>query len=94
MDTVAQSIRAYHDAGYQWSEIAVLFRTGANSGLMAERLRAIIFRLSAGCDPELYSHWIAKDLFAYMEICGGQQEKIRFLQDHEPAKPVFQQGCL
>ena len=68
MDTVAQSIRAYHDAGYQWSEIAVLFRTGANSGLMAERLMGynIPFKLR-DVIPNLYSHWIAKDLFAYME---------------------------
>ena len=79
MDTVAQSIRAYHDAGYQWSEIAVLFRTGANSGLMAERLMGynIPFKLR-DVIPNLYSHWIAKDLFAYMEIAAGSRKRSDF----------------
>ena len=79
MDTVAQSIRAYHDAGYQWSEIAVLFRTGANSGLMAERLMGynIPFKLR-DVIPSLYSHWIAKDLFAYMEIAAGSRKRSDF----------------
>ena len=79
MDTVAQSIRAYHDAGYQWSEIAVLFRTGANSGLMAERLMGynIPFKLR-DVIPNLYSHWIAKDLFAYMEITAGSRKRSDF----------------
>ncbi len=79
MGTVAQSIRAYHDAGYQWSEIAVLFRTGANSGLMAERLMGynIPFKLR-DVIPNLYSHWIAKDLFAYMEIAAGSRKRSDF----------------
>ena len=79
MDTVAQSIRAYHDAGYQWSEIAVLFRTGANSGLMAERLMGynIPFKLR-DVIPNLYSHWTAKDLFAYMEIAAGSRKRSDF----------------
>ena len=79
MDTVAQSIRAYHDAGYPWSEIAVLFRTGANSGLMAERLMGynIPFKLR-DVIPNLYSHWIAKDLFAYMEIAAGSRKRSDF----------------
>ena len=79
MDTVAQSIRAYHDAGYQWSEIAVLFRTGANSGLIAERLMGynIPFKLR-DVIPNLYSHWIAKDLFAYMEIAAGSRKRSDF----------------
>ena len=79
MDTVAQSIRAYHDAGYTWNEIAVLFRTGANSGLMAERLMGynIPFQLR-DVIPNLYSHWIAKDLFAYMEIAAGSRKRSDF----------------
>lgn len=79
MDTVAQSIRAYHDAGYMWNEIAVLFRTGANSGLMAERLMGynIPFQLR-DVIPNLYSHWIAKDLFAYMEIAAGSRKRSDF----------------
>ena len=79
MDTVAQSIRAYHDAGYAWNEIAVLFRTGANSGLMAERLIGynIPFQLR-DVIPNLYSHWIAKDLFAYMEIAAGSRKRSDF----------------
>ena len=79
MDTVAQSIRAYHDAGYAWNEIAVLFRTGANSGLMAERLMGynIPFQLR-DVIPNLYNHWIAKDLFAYMEIAAGSRKRSDF----------------
>ena len=31
-----------------------------------------------GCDPKLYSHWIAKDLFAYMEIAAGSRKRSDF----------------
>ena len=95
MDTVAQSIRAYHDAGYQWSEIAVLFRTGANSGLMAERLMGynIPFKLR-DVIPNLYSHWIAKDLFAYMEIAAGSRKRSDFYRIMNRPKRYFSRDAF
>ena len=64
---MAQSIRAYHDAVYAWNEIAVLFRTGANSGLMAERLMGynIPFQLR-DVNPNREGHWVANALVADM----------------------------
>lgn len=81
MDTVSRSIRAYHDAGYQWKEIAVLFRTGANSGLLAERMMGYNIPFQRrDVIPNLYSHWIAKDLFAYLEIAAGSRKRSDFFR--------------
>ena len=69
--------RVFDNPGHEMDTVAQSIR--ANSGLMAERLMGynIPFQLR-DVIPNLYSHWIAKDLFAYMEIAAGSRKRSDF----------------
>ena len=42
--------------------------------------------------PNLYEHWIAKDIFAYIYMAQGSPHQKELFADHEPAKALYQQG--
>ena len=79
MDDVARKLRLYELAGYRFEDMAVLFRTGSGSGLLAEKLMEYnIPFVMRDAIPNLYSHWIAKDLFAYLELGTGSRKRSDF----------------
>ena len=79
MDDVARKLRAYELAGYRYEDMAVLFRTSNGSGLLAEQLMEYnIPFVMRDAIPNLYSHWIAKDLFAYLALGAGSRKRSDF----------------
>ncbi len=80
-ETLARNIRQYHEAGYGWDTIAVLFRTGQDLGLLTEKLMEFnIPFVMRDSIPSIYSHRIAKDIFAYMELAAGSMRRSDFLR--------------
>jgi len=79
MEAVARKLRQYFDAGYLYRDMAVLFRASTGSGLLAEKLMEynIPFEMR-DVIPNLYSHWIAKDLFAYLNLGAGSRKRSDF----------------
>lgn len=79
MEDVARKLRQYVMAGYAYEDMAVLFRTSTCSGLLAEKLMEynIPFQMR-DVIPNLYSHWIAKDLFAYLTLGQGGRKRSDF----------------
>lgn len=69
------------ERGGSYEEFAVLFRTNTQPRLLMEQLMEynIPFRTKE-CIPNLYDHWIAKDIFAYLRIAAGSRERRDFLQ--------------
>ena len=67
--------------GAHYEDFAILFRTNIQPRLLMEQLLAynIPFRTKDSI-PNLYEHWIAKDLFAYIRIAMGSRERKDFLQ--------------
>lgn len=67
--------------GAHYEDFAILFRTNLQPRLLMEQLLAynIPFRTKDSI-PNLYEHWIAKDLFAYIRIAMGSRERRDFLQ--------------
>lgn len=67
--------------GAHYEDFAILFRTNTQPRLLMEQLLAynIPFRTKDSI-PNLYEHWIAKDLFAYIRIAMGSRERRDFLQ--------------
>ena len=65
----------------EYEEFAVLFRTNTQPRLLMEQLMEynIPFR-TRDTVPNLYEHWIAKDIFAYIRIAMGSRERRDFLQ--------------
>lgn len=69
------------DHGADYRDFAILFRTNMQPRLLMEQLMAynIPFRTRDSI-PNLYEHWLAKDLFAYIRIAMGSRERRDFLQ--------------
>jgi len=81
MERVAEKLRRYSRAGYDFSDMAVLFRTGNVSGLLAEKLLEYnVPFVMRDVIPNLYSHWIARDMFAYLAIGAGSRKRGDFLR--------------
>ena len=79
MEDVARKLRLYELAGYKYEDMAVLFRTGNGSGLLAEKMMEYnIPFVMRDAIPNLYSHWIAKDFFAYLTLGGGSRRRSDF----------------
>ena len=74
-------IQAAVEKGAKYEEFAVLFRTNTQPRLLMEQLMEynIPFR-TRDTVPNLYEHWIAKDIFAYIRIAMGSRERRDFLQ--------------
>lgn len=78
---VAGKIREWMDSGRKLQDIAVLFRTNTGARLYLEvfmeynipfRMRDVI--------PNMYEHWIARDVTAYLRIAMGSRERCDFLR--------------
>jgi len=79
MEDVARKLRLYELAGYKYEDMAVLFRTGSGSGLLAEKMMEYnIPFVMRDAIPNLYSHWIAKDFFAYLTLGSGSRRRSDF----------------
>lgn len=68
-------------AGAVFSDFAVLFRTNTQPRQLIEQLMSynIPFKTKDNI-PNIYEHWIARDLFTYQRIAGGSRDRADFLQ--------------
>lgn len=75
-DRIVDEIKWYHEAGYGWNDMAVLYRTNSGPRLLIEKLMEynIPFK-TRDAVPNLYEHWIARDVLAYMKMAGGNRER-------------------
>lgn len=76
--------------GYELSDIAVLFRTNMQPRFLMEQLMAynVDFKTRDQI-PNLYDHWIAKDIRAYIDIAQGSRERKDFLMIlNKPARYI------
>lgn len=69
------------EKGGSYADFAILFRTNTQPRLLMEQLMEynIPFRTKDNI-PNLYEHWIAKDIFAYIRIAQGSRLRKDFLQ--------------
>lgn len=69
------------EQGGSYEDFAVLFRINTQPRLLMEQLMEynVPFRTRERV-PNLYEHWIAKDIFAYIRIASGSRERRDFLQ--------------
>ncbi len=78
---VIEGIRRFVAEGGRYSQTAVLFRTNTQPRLLMEQLLEynIPFKTRDKV-PDIYDHWIARDIFAYMRIAQGSRQRADFLQ--------------
>ena len=75
------ALKEYTAAGGDWSDAAVLFRTNTQPRLLMQQLMEynIPFRTRDNI-PNIYEHWIAKDMESYLRIAHGSRRRADFLQ--------------
>ncbi len=81
-DTVIKEICGYHkDAAMPLKDMAVLYRTNTGSRQMIAKLMEynIPFRMKDNV-PNIFEHWIARDLIAYIKVAMGSQARSDFLR--------------
>lgn len=78
---IIHEIQDYIKAGYQYSDIAVLYRTNLGPRLLAERLMEynIPFCMRDSM-PNLYDHWISRNILSYIRAAAGNLERANVLQ--------------
>lgn len=80
-DCIIDKIQTYVGRGGAYSDIAVLFRTNTQPRQLVEQLISanIPFQMRDSL-PNIYDHWIAKDIFTYIRIALGSRQRSDFLQ--------------
>lgn len=78
---IVEEIQDYVQAGYRLEDVAVLYRTNLNPRLLVERLMEynIPFTMKDSL-PNLYEHWISKNVLAYISAAGGNLKRSNILQ--------------
>ena len=77
---IIKEIEVRLQKGYALSDIAILFRTNIQPRFLMEQLMAynVDFKTRDQI-PNLYDHWIAKDIRAYIDIARGSRARKDFL---------------
>lgn len=69
------------ERGSRFEDFAILFRTNTQPRLLMQQLMEYNVPFYAKDSiPNIYEHWIAKDLFAYFRIAQGSRQRSDFLQ--------------
>ena len=78
---ILDEIADYRRKGISYSQIAILYRTNTQPGALVERFMEynIPFKMRDAI-PNIYEHWIAKNIIAYIKIAMGSRDRNLFLQ--------------
>ena len=91
---VVEQIKKQMETGILAEEIAVLFRVHTDARAVVEALidEKIPFQMREHL-PNLYNHFIAKDIMAYFRLAMGQRERKDFLQVMNRPKRYLGRDC-
>lgn len=77
---IARELKEYHSMGVPYEEMAVLYRTNMGPRLLISRLMEYNIPFYArDAVPNLYDHWIAKNLFSYIRAAKGDLTRANLL---------------
>lgn len=92
---LVKCIRKRMEQGLSLSEVAVLFRTNQAAGPFAQRLMEFnIPFLMREALPNIYEHWIAKDILAYFHLAKKRLDRAEFLQVMNRPKRYISRDCV
>ncbi|MGN0505950.1 MAG: ATP-dependent helicase [Lachnospiraceae bacterium] len=80
-EEIVSLIRHYHAEGMAYREMAVLFRTNTQARHLLGKLLSynIPFQMRDKV-PNLFEHWIARNIIAYLKLAKGSRERALVLQ--------------
>ncbi len=78
---IIQDLKEAAERGRRYEEFAILFRTNTQPRLLIQQLMEYNIPFFAKDSmPNIYEHWIARDLFAYFRLAQGSRQRSDFLQ--------------
>lgn len=78
---IREIVDMHEQQGIDWEQIAVIFRTNIQmSGLVEQFMVYNVPFVMKDSVPNIYEHWIAKDIFAYMNIAFGSDSRADYLR--------------
>lgn len=92
---ICRKLLDYHKLGVPYHEMAVLFRTNTQAMTLSARLMEhnIPFSMKERL-PNLYEHWIAQDVLAYIRIAQGDSERSSVLRIINKPKRYIQHSIF
>lgn len=88
-------IKKYHEQGISYSEMAVLTRTNEGGRYLIGKLMEHNIPFSSKDSiPSIYSHWIAKNVMAYINMALGNRDRNVFLQIMNKPKRYISRDVL
>lgn len=92
---VIKKVQDYLEEGYRHEDMAVLFRTNTGARMLVEKFMEynIPFRVRDAL-PNIYEHWITKNIISYIRIAMGSRERREFLQIINRPKRYVGRECL
>lgn len=80
-EKIIEKVREYQKQGMPLSQIAVLFRTNTQPrALIGKFMEYNIPFCVREQIPNIYEHWIAKDIIAYIKLAQGKRDRSLFLK--------------
>lgn len=93
--TIVDEVISYHKSGIPLSEIAILFRTNTQPRALLEKCMEynLPFKMKDSM-PNIYEHWIAKNIMDYIKIAMGNRDRSLFLQIANRPKRYLNRECF
>lgn len=90
-----EKIRYYHKQGGNYHDIAILCRTNRQPGAFAEKLMEynIPFQMKDAI-PNIYDHWITKNVLTYLKLGKGSNRRSDLLQILNKPLRYISRECL
>lgn len=92
---IIKGIRFYHKKGIPLEEMAVIFRTNTQPRLLVGRLMEynIPFQMR-DVIPNIFDHWIARNILTYIKLAMGNRDRKLFLQVMNRPKRYISRSML
>ncbi len=92
---ILKGIRFYHKKGIPLEDMAVIFRTNTQPRLLVGRLMEynIPFQMR-DVIPNIFDHWIARNILTYIKIAMGNKDRKLFLQIMNRPKRYISRSML
>ncbi|BCJ93144.1 DNA helicase [Anaerocolumna cellulosilytica] len=92
---VVADILKYYKKGIPFSQMAVLFRTNTQPRALIDKLMEynVPFQMK-DVIPNIYDHWIASNIMAYIRIAMGSRDRALFLQISNRPKRYLSRECF
>ena len=92
---ILKELKRYQEQSKSWSDTAVIYRTNTQPRILLQKMMEfnIPFRVRDQM-PNLFEHWIAKNIFCYIRLAMGSRQRKDLLPVLNRPKRYMNRECL